>query len=171
MNNNERAIKPNYERDTIMAWDKTPSQKEAVKSFLVTEDGKVNLEASVEKYRAVCLQYVAGQTAETELVAQCMTALFDQYKGAHLNLDFIKSQTVQRITKIHPELNQPALFATLSKKVEDYLHANTNTEAVEAKGKRPAKEAIEGKAYEMRKGHGGGFCRGADQPAETPAKA
>jgi len=151
-----------------MAWDKTPSQKEAVKSFLVTEDGKVNLEASVEKYRAVCLQHIAGQTAETELVAQCMTALFDQYKGAHLNLDFVKSQTVQRITKIHPELNEPALFATLSKKVEDYLHANTNADAVEAKGNRQAKEAITGKPYDMRKGHGGGFCRASDQSEPAP---
>lgn len=148
-----------------MAWDKTPSQKEAVKSFLVTEDGKVNLEASVDKYRAVCLQHIAGETSDTELVAQCMTALFDQYQGAHLNLDFVKSQTVQRITKLHPELNEPALFATLSKRVEDYLHANTNADAVEAKGDKPAKEAVTGKTYAMRKGKGGGFCRVSDQTA------
>ena len=151
-----------------MAWDKTPAQKEAVKAFLVTEDGKINLDASVEKFRTVCLQYHAGQTAEKELVSQCMTALFDQYKGAHLNLDFIKSQTVQRITKIHPELNQPALFATLSARVVEHLHNNCNTEAVEAKGDKPAKEAVTGKTYAMRKGAGGGFCRVSDQPSEAP---
>lgn len=149
-----------------MAWDNTPSQKEAVKSFLVTQDGKVDLEASTEKYRSACLQYIAKQTAETELVGTCMSALFDQYRGAYLNLDFIKSQTVQRIVKQHPELNQPALFATLSKRVEDYLHDNCDQPAVEAKGNKPGREAITGRTYSMKKGTGGGFCRTADKAPE-----
>lgn len=146
-----------------MAWDNTPSQKEAVKAFLVAVDGKTDLEASVDKYRAVCRQYIAKQLAETELVGQCMTALFDQYKGAHLNLDFIKSQTVQRMTKQHPELNEPALFATLSKRVEDYLHENCDQPLVPAKGDKPEVAAITDRTYAMRKGKGGGFCRKADQ--------
>jgi hypothetical protein len=146
-----------------MAWDKTPAQKEAVKAFLVTINGKVDLEQSVEKYRAVCLQHIAGQTAELDLIASCMSSLFDQHKGAFLNLDFIKSQTVQRMTKQHPELNDPNLFAMLSGRVEDYLHANCNTPAVEAKGNKPAKEEVTGKTYSVKKGIGGGFCRVADQ--------
>lgn len=153
-----------------MAWDKIVSMKEGVKAFLVTEDGKVNLEKSVEKYRAACLHHVAGETTQTELISQCMTALFDQYKGAHLNLDFIKSQTVQRITKLHPELNQPALFATLSKRVEDFVHDNTNVDASEATAKRPAKEAVTGKTYNVSRGKGGGFCRALDQTPE-PVKS
>lgn len=144
-----------------MAWDKTPAQKEAVKAFLVTTDGKVNLEASVEKFRSVCLQYHAGQTAEGELVATCLTELFDFRKGAYLNLDYIKSQTVQRMTKLHPELNEPALFASLSKRVEEYLHENCNQDAVAATEKRPAKEAVTGKTYSMKKTRG--FCRVSDQ--------
>jgi hypothetical protein len=121
----------------------------------------------VEKYRAVARQYIAKQLAETELVGQCMTALFDQYKGANLNLDFIKSQTVQRMTKIHPELNEPALFATLSARVEDYLHENCDQPAVAPKGDKPGRDAITDRTYAMRKGKGGGFCRKADCPEKA----
>ncbi len=151
-----------------MAWDNTPSQKEAVKSFLVTVDGKIDLEASTEKYRTVCRQYMAKSMAEDELVSQCIGALFDQYRGAYLNLDYIKSQTVLRMTKAHPELNEPTLFNTLAARVESYLHENTNQDAVAATAKRPAKEAITGRPFSMKKSRG--FCRLSDQPSE-PTKA
>lgn len=156
-----------------MAWDKTPAQKEAVKAFLVTTDGKVDLEASVEKYRSVCRQYVAGQTAEEDLVASCMTQLFDLRRGTSLNLDYIKSQTVQLMSKQHPELNDPTLFAMLSKRVEDYLHENCDQPEVEAKpaeGKKKAVEyraAITDRTYGVKRGTGGGFFRKSDVPADT----
>ena len=156
-----------------MAWDKTPAQKEAVKAFLVTTDGKVDLEASVEKYRSVCRQYVAGQTAEQDLIASCMTQLFDLRRGTSLNLDYIKSQTVQLMAKQHPELSDPTLFAMLSGRVEDYLHENCDQPAVEAKpaeGKRKAveaREAITDRTYGVKRGTGGGFFRKSDVPADS----
>jgi hypothetical protein len=145
-----------------MAWDKTPAQKDAVKAFLVTVDGKVDLEASVEKYRAVCRQYLAGQTAEQDLIALCMAELFDQARGGTRNIDYIKSQTVQLMAKRHPELADPTLFAMLSGRVEDYLHANCDQPAVAAKGNKPAREAITGRTYAKKMGQGGGFYRKSD---------
>lgn len=150
-----------------MAWDKTPAQKEAVKAFLVTVDGKVDLEASTEKYRQVCRQYVAGQTAEQDLIASCMTELFDLRRGVSLNLDYIKSQTVQLMGAKHPDLKDPTLFAMLSKRVEDYLHENCDQPAVEAKGNKPAREAITDRTYGVKRGTGGGFFRKSDVPADT----
>lgn len=156
-----------------MAWDKTPAQKEAVKAFLVTVDGKVDLEASTEKYRQVCRQYVAGQTAEQDLIKLCLAELFDLRRGTSLNLDYIKSQTVQLMSKRHPELNDPTLFAMLSGRVEDYLHENCDQPAVEAKpaeGKRKAveaREAITDRTYGVKRGTGGGFFRKSDVPADT----
>ena len=132
-----------------MAWDKTPSQKEAVKSFFALDNGKVDLEASVAKYRAACLQHIAGQTADAELLGSCLTALYDQYKGAYLNLDYVKSQVSQRVIKAHPELNEPSLFGNLAKRIETFLHDNTG----------------EGKTYSMVKSRG--FCRTVDQPAKA----
>ena len=146
-----------------MAWDKTPSMKDAVKAFFVTEDGKVNLDASVERFRSTALKFIAGQEAQDTLITECMSGLFDQYKGASLNLDYIKSQTVERMGKAVPELKDPSLFSILSARVEDLLHANCNQPAVDAKGDKPAVEAVTGRTYDMRKGKGGGFFRISDQ--------
>lgn len=146
-----------------MSWDKNPSMKDSVKAFLVVDNGKVNLEASCNRFREVALRHLAGQEAEDTLISSCMESLFDQYKGANLNLEFIKSQTVQRMAKQVPELGDPGLFSSLSARVEDILHANTNQPAVEAKGDKPAVAAVEGRPYGMRKGKGGGFYRIADQ--------
>jgi hypothetical protein len=150
-----------------MAWDKTPSMKDAVRAFFVTEDGKVNLEASVERFRSSALKHIAGQEAQDGLIVQCMTSLFDQYKGANLNLDYIKSQTVERMGKAVPELKEPSLFSILSARVETLLHDNCNQPAVEAKGDKPAVEAITGRTYDMRKGKGGGFYRVSDQAVKA----
>lgn len=146
-----------------MAWDNTPAQKEAVKAFLVTVDGKVDLEQSTEKYRAVCRNYIAKQTAEQDLVAACMTELFDFRKGVTLNIDYIKSQTVALMAKRHPELSDPTLFSMLGGRVEDYLRENCDQPATEAKGKKPAQEAITDRTYAMKRGPGGGFYRKSDQ--------
>ena len=146
-----------------MAWDNTPAQKEAVKAFLVTVDGKVDLEQSVEKYRTVCRVYLAKQTAEQDLIASCMSDLFSLRKGATLNIDYIKSQTVALMAKRHQELSDPTLFSMLSARVEDYLHDNCDQPAVEAKGDKQAREAVTDRIYAKKMGKGGGFYRKSDQ--------
>lgn len=145
-----------------MAWDKTPAQKEAVKAFLVTEDGKFNLEASVEKFRAAAQLHIAKQTAEQDLIALCMAEVFDAAKGGTRNIDYIKSQTVALMAKRHAELSDPSLFSMLSGRVEEYLHDNCDQPAVEAKGNRPAREAVTGRTYAKKAGPGGGFYRKSD---------
>ena len=148
----------------MATWEKRIAMGEAVKSFLVSVDGKVDLEASTAKYRSSCLQYIAKQESDTALVSECMTSLFDQFRGANLNLNFIKSQTVTLMGKKVPELKDPGLFSILSSKVEDYLHENCNQPAVAAKDDKPAVEAITDRTYDMRKGAGGGFFRCSDRP-------
>lgn len=132
-----------------MAWDKTPAQREAVKSFFVMDGDKVDLDASVAKYRQAALRYMAGQEAEDQLITKCLNQLFDQYKGAHLNLDYVKSHTVALMVKAEPTLNEPGLYALLSKRVEDQLHELTGES--------------DDKPFAMKRGKGGGFCRKVDQ--------
>ena len=131
----------------IMAWDKSVSQKDAVKAFLVQIDEKFDLKASVAKYEAAALKYIAGQEAESDLIGECLSALFEQHKGATLHLDYIKSHTVQLMSARKPELKEPSLHNMLSGRVEAALHEATG----------------EGKTYAKRLGKGGGFRRIADQ--------
>ena len=147
-----------------MTWDiKKVAMKDAVKSFLVTVDGHIDLEASTSRFRESALRHLASQEAETDRISRCMTQLFDTYRGATLNLEFIKSQTVQLMCKESPTLNDPSLFLTLSARVEEFLKENTNQPAQEAMAKRPAKPEITGKIYSMKFGKAGGWHRVSDQ--------
>lgn len=150
-----------------MAWEKKVAQREAVKSFVVLADGRIDLDASTAKYRAACLQLKAQSEAEDTLIAECMTELFDTYKGANLGLEYVKSQTVHRMVRRVPELNVPALHSTLAGRVEDYLHENSDTDAVPAKGDKPEVPAKTDGIYAMKKGKGGGFYRKADRAPQA----
>ncbi len=145
-----------------MAWEKKVAQREAVKSFVVLADGRIDLDASTAKYRSACLQYKAQQEAEEGLVSECMADLFDTFRGATLNLEYIKSQCVQRMVKRHPDLNVHTLFSTLAGRVEDYLRANLDHDAIPAKGDKPEQPAKTDGLYAMRHGKNGGFYRKAD---------
>lgn len=149
-----------------MAWEKKVSQGEAVKAFLVTVEGRVDLEASVSKFRGSALKHLAGQEAQDGLIKDCIASLFDEFKGANLNLSYIKSQTVERMGKKVAEMKDPALFSVLSARVEEVLHENTNRDAAEATEKRAAVEEISGRIYSVRKGPNGGFYRLSDQAPE-----
>lgn len=149
-----------------MAWEKKVAQREAVKSFVVLADGRIDLDASCAKYRSALLTHKAQQESDEALVGECMTDLFDAHRGANLNLDYIKSQTVQRMVKRHPDLNVPTLFSTLAGRVEEYLQSNCDQPAVAATETKPAVDAITDRTYAKKMGKGGGFYRKADQ---TPA--
>ena len=146
-----------------MTWDKKPSMKDSVTAFLVSVDGHLDVEASVSKYRSAVLQHSAKQESDTALISECMGELFDIYPGANLNLDFVRSQTVQRMAKKVPSLSDPTLFSILGAKVEDFLHSHCNQPEVAAKGEKPAVPAVTGQLYGVRKGLGGGFWRVADR--------
>lgn len=151
-----------------MAWEKKVAQREAVKSFLVLADGRIDVAASAAKYQAACLQYKAQQESDEALVSECMGELFDTYRGATLNLEYITSQSVQRMVKRHPDLNVPTLFSTLASRVEDYLRANCDRAEVPAKGDKAAVPAKTDGIFAMKHGKNGGFYRKSDA---APPKA
>lgn len=147
-----------------MAWDNKATLKDGFLAFLVKDSaGKVDLDTSVARFRAYAVKYLAGQESNEELVNKCLHALFDQYRGANLNLKFIKSQTVSLMIREVPEMNDPTLYVRLCGRVEDYLHDNTNRPAVEAKGDKPAVKAVVGKAFNSKRGKSAGFTRVSDQ--------
>lgn len=147
-----------------MAWEKKASQSEAVKAFLVTVDGKVDLDASVDKFRSVALRTLANQSSEDELIVTSINGLFDKYPGASLGLEYVKSQTVQIMAKTTPELGDPGIFSVVSARVEEVLHILTDKDEVPAKGDKPAVPAVTGRAFTTKRGKGGGWIRKSDQP-------
>ncbi len=150
-----------------MAWEKKASQSEAVKAFFVTVDGKVDLDASVDKFRSVALRTLATQESEDELIVISINGVFDRFPGANLGLDYIKSQTVQAMAKENPTLGDPGIYSVVSSRVEEVLHALTDKDEVPAKEDRPAVPAITGRAFGMKKGKNGGFYRHSDQATKS----
>ena len=109
-----------------MAWLKTVSQTDAVKAFLVfNDDTTVNLDASVSKFREVALRQLASQETDDALVSECISALFDMYPGARMNVMAITSNVVSRMGQKNPDLADPKLFGVLAKRVAEVLKAQT----------------------------------------------
>jgi hypothetical protein len=150
-----------------MAWEKKVSQAEAVKAFLVTVDGRVNMEASVEKFRGVAVRTLASKESDEQLISECIGSLFDKWRGASLGLEYVTSQTVEAMKLRVPELGDPGLFSQLRERVSDVLHAQADVAERAAKGDKPATAAItEGRIYGVKKGASGGFFRKSDQAAK-----
>jgi hypothetical protein len=144
------------------------SQFDALKTFFVTStDDRIDLEASVEKYRSLAMKYIVAQESQDALILECVADVFSEHKGATLNIDYIKSQTWTRMAKIIPNAKNPEVFAVVSARIEEVFNANVNRPAVEATEKKPAKLAVEGKLYEVKRGKGGGYFCVADQAVKV----
>ena len=111
--------------------------------------------ATQAKFNQTLLSSVANEKAQDGLILDSMSQLFDQFKGAFLNLPFIKSHTIEIMAKNFPEFKTPVLFGQLSKRIGELLHEHTG----------------ENKTYNMKKGAGFGFCRARDQAPKVEAAA
>lgn len=139
-----------------MAWLKTISQTDAVKVFLVfNDDTTVNLDASVNKFREVALRQLASQETDDALVSECISDLFDTYRGARMNAAAITSNVVSRMGQKNPDLADPKLFGVLAKRVAEVLKAQTGD--------------LDTQPYSMTRGPKGGTSRKSDQaPVAAP---
>jgi hypothetical protein len=138
-----------------MSWEKKVSQIEAVKAFLVSEGGMVNLEASVAKFRETALMHIAKQEAEEVLVKMCLNEVFDHYKGSFLNQNALWSATIEKMKAKVPELGNPSLYGFLCKRIDTIMHEDLG-------------EPGSGKTFMVKRGAGGGFGRAKDQTPTTP---
>lgn len=128
---------------------------------LVTEGGKVDQDKSEAAFRGALLKYVAERETEGTLIEEAVSALFDQYKGAAINMPAVCSMTAQRLNA------QPENFKVLSDRVAEYVRANSQETGNEKEGtlvEHPDSLFI------IAKGKGGGVSRRADRPVKTDEK-
>jgi hypothetical protein len=139
-----------------MAWEKKVSMKAGLVPFLVYTAGLVDLEASDRKFHDAALLFKVQNEADEDVVLSSINALYDQYKGASLNVAAICSGVISLMGKTNSVFANPQLFGTLSKRVTDVLDANTEP-----------KERAEGDTkvytFAVRRGPGGGHMRISDQ--------
>lgn len=125
---------------------------------LVDTDGHIDQAQSEAAFRSALLKHIAERETEQEQIAEAVSALFDQYKGASINMPAVASMTAQRLNA------QPETFKVLSERVLDYVRANSQGETQEdGTVERPDSLFVIGK------GKGGGCYRRADRPAKPAA--
>jgi len=136
-----------------MPFDNKQSLKNAVRSFMVQDsNGRFDLKASELKFHQAAIQHITNQEADQNLIAAAMTVLFNQRTPANLNQDFIVSEVNKLMVQQVPELGDPSAFSNTKARILDFLKENTG----------------EGKTYDRKVGHGGGYFRVADRkPVES----
>lgn len=102
-------------------------------------DGGIDLQATTDKFQAELLAWEAEKGAADALIVNTLNAIFDQYKGANLNQEYLIGEYVRR-----NNVRDKDQHALVTKRVKDHLKENT------------------GILYLARVGKGGGFKRMCD---------
>lgn len=108
--------------------------------------GVVDVEASVEAARAQIEAYVAQRETEDTKIGEAVHGIFDQYRGASVNMPALISLVLQRLGA------EPATFKALGEKVMEYVRGNAGERGFST--------------FVISRGRGGGVKRWCDQPSE-----
>lgn len=122
--------------------------------FLVSENGEINLDKTVDKFSDACAEYIASQKADEFLVSACLKEVFVQYKGAKLNRAAITTAVIGKMVVKSPELSDPKVYPLLSKRIGNVI-----------------KSQVEAGILGTEKGPNGGTFVIADQAPPPPPKA
>ena len=116
-------------------------------------DGSLDLEGTHSKFEDDLLRFSAERDTENAAMAAHIHAIFDQYKGARLNVPYLTGETLRRMGA------QPANWKILSDKIVAFIQDN-------AQGKTHEDGSVDrpGSTFVISRGKGGGVARRADLP-------
>lgn len=97
-----------------------------ITSFIVrSSSGAIDHEASIGAFANALLKIESEREAQEEKIGMAVNALFDQYKGARLNIPFI-------LTSVVPKLGStPETHKTLEKATHRYIQARSQGATLE----------------------------------------
>lgn len=127
---------------------------------LALSGGKIDIEASVQVFRAAAVKRQAELETEQAEIAQAVETLFDRNLGKAIAMPTLGSMVAQALNAV------PENFKVLSERALDYVRQNSQTTGSEKEGtlvQHPDSLFVIGK------GKNGGCYRRADRPA-TAAK-
>jgi hypothetical protein len=123
---------------------------------LVLSQGRIDIEASVQAFRAAAVRRQAELETEQGEIAEAVEALFDKHLGKAIPMPTLGSMVAQALNAV------PENFKVLSERSLDYVRANSQTTGSEKEGnlvQHPDSTFVIGK------GKNGGCYRRADRPA------
>lgn len=117
-------------------------------AYVVKVAGEIDVEATVQKFRAEVLNYKTERELEAETVGQAVHAVFDEWCGVNINMPALQTAALSHLNF------QPENHKALSQKVAEYVRANNGTRE-------------SGALFHIGKGKGGGVKRWSDQVEEN----
>ena len=127
---------------------------------LVLTGDSIDVAASQAAFSKALSIHIAERETQQEQIAEAVSALFDQYPGASINMPAVASMTAQKLRA------QPENFGVISERVLDYVRANSQ----ETKDEAGVVTAHPDSLFVIAKGKNGGCYRRADRPAKTDSK-
>ncbi len=122
---------------------------------LVLQGGRIDIEASVQAFRAAALRRQAELETEQTEIASAVESLFDSHLGKAIPMPVLGSMVAQALNA------QPENFKVLSERALDYVRANSQ----ERKAADGTVTQHPDSAFVIGKGKNGGCYRRADRPA------
>ena len=121
-------------------------------TLVVLATGTIDQDASRAAFDSSLAKYIAEREVEESTIATAVTAVFDKFPGAAVNMPALASMALQHLNAL------PANYATLDAKCKQYVRDNAGTRE-------------SGALFVIAKGKNGGCKRWSDQPlpAAVPA--
>jgi len=126
--------------------------------LVLSSDGSIDSEASVEAARAAIDAYAADLATQSDTIGAAVHAVFDKHLGKRLPTPWVVNQVLAALNA------QPDNSQSLEEKVRMFLTEHTDRQANKTKGIQA--EPVGTRTFSVRKGAGGGIARTADLPPE-----
>ena len=125
-------------------------------SLVAATDGSIDTDASLASCKAEILKYKAARETEQATIAEQVGALFDEHKGATLNMPYVANEALRRLNV------QPENFKLLEARVLQYVRENSQGDKI-GEGDSATFERPDS-LFVITKGKGGGVKRRGDIP-------
>jgi hypothetical protein len=127
-----------------------------LKNLLVLDTNRnIDVDASVEKFRGFVIQAAEAHKNDLGIIADGVSAVYNQYPGSFIQIDALKSIVLQKLN-VHP-----SAYGAMADRLHKFVQENTDTGNGNNASGEPA-------IFRLKKGKGGGFCRLADlKPIST----
>lgn len=118
-------------------------------------DGGIDHEATLAKFAGDLLAFEVEQEEEASTIGAAVHALFDQFRGARLNMPYLTGEVLRRLNAT------PDNYKTLTEKVQGFVRSQSQGESFDD-GTVEYPQSV----FVIGKGKGGGVARRADIPAK-----
>ena len=116
-----------------------------------SDEGGIDHEATLAKFAGDLLAFEVEQEAEASTIGAAVHALFDQFKGARLNMPYLTGEVLRRLNAT------PENYKTLTEKVQNFVRNQAQGESLE-----DGSVEYPGSTFIIGKGKGGGVARRCD---------